>query len=146
MLSGEFPAGRPRWEDAGAQFVEDIEPYENRGKLWLLNGSHSLLGRQSRPSSAAAETVAEALADPKCAGWVEAFWDEAGEVLLPAHRSRHRRLPALRPAGTRTATPASHTTLPETAIDGSTKLRMRAIPTLRAEREAWRGKGQPVRG
>jgi fructuronate reductase len=42
VLSGDFPAGRPRWEDAGALFVEDIEPYENR-KLWLLNGAHSLL-------------------------------------------------------------------------------------------------------
>ena len=51
VLSGDFPAGRPRWEDAGAVFVADIEPYENR-KLWLLNGAHSLLayaGATPRP-------------------------------------------------------------------------------------------------
>ena len=42
VLSGDFPAGRPHWEDAGAVFVDEIEPYENR-KLWLLNGAHSLL-------------------------------------------------------------------------------------------------------
>ena len=42
VIEGEFPAGRPAWEKAGAEFVDDIEPFENR-KLWLLNGSHSLM-------------------------------------------------------------------------------------------------------
>lgn len=42
VLSGRFPAGRPRWEDAGARFVPDVRPFELR-KLWLLNGAHSLL-------------------------------------------------------------------------------------------------------
>ena len=42
VLSGDFPAGRPDWESAGARFVDDIEPFERR-KLWLLNGAHSLL-------------------------------------------------------------------------------------------------------
>ena len=39
---GAFPAGRPRWQDAGATFTGDVTPYEHR-KLWLLNGAHSLL-------------------------------------------------------------------------------------------------------
>ncbi|MCE3244959.1 MAG: mannitol dehydrogenase family protein, partial [Arthrobacter sp.] len=74
VLSGDFPAGRPRWEDAGAVFVADIEPYENR-KLWLLNGAHSLLAYagQLRGHS----TVAQALADPLCLQAIEKFWDEA---------------------------------------------------------------------
>jgi fructuronate reductase len=42
VLEGEFPLGRPAWQNAGARFVDHIEPFENR-KLWLLNGSHSLL-------------------------------------------------------------------------------------------------------
>src|SRR5215469_1795975 len=42
VLSGEFPAGRPRWDGAGAVFADHITPYEHR-KLWLLNGTHSLL-------------------------------------------------------------------------------------------------------
>ena len=37
VLAGEFPAGRPAWDGAGAVVVDDIEPYEHR-KLWLLNG------------------------------------------------------------------------------------------------------------
>ena len=42
VLSGEFPQGRPRWEAVGARFVDDVVPWEHR-KLWLLNGSHSLM-------------------------------------------------------------------------------------------------------
>ncbi len=42
VLSGAFPAGRPRWEQAGALFTADTGPFERR-KLWLLNGAHSLL-------------------------------------------------------------------------------------------------------
>ena len=51
VLSGAFPGGRPRWEDAGATFTDDVEPFEQR-KLWLLNGGHSLLayaGLDPRP-------------------------------------------------------------------------------------------------
>ena len=42
VISGEFAAGRPRWEDAGATFTDDVAPFEER-KLWLLNGAHSML-------------------------------------------------------------------------------------------------------
>lgn len=132
VLSGDFPAGRPRWEDAGALFVEDIEPYENR-KLWLLNGAHSLLAYagQLRGHS----TVAEALADPVCRQAVEAFWDEAegnlpaGELQIPAYRAAL----LARFSNARIA----HN-LTQIAMDGSTKLRMRAVPVLQAERAAGR--------
>ena len=78
VLSGDFPAGRPRWEDAGAVFVDDIEPYENR-KLWLLNGAHSILAYAGQLRGHT--TVAEALADPVCLQAVEEFWDEASRHL-----------------------------------------------------------------
>src|SRR5699024_1696990 len=42
VIAGEFPAGKPAWEDVGAQLVEEVGPYEQR-KLLLLNGAHSLL-------------------------------------------------------------------------------------------------------
>lgn len=132
VLSGDFPAGRPRWEDAGAVFVADIEPYENR-KLWLLNGAHSLLAYagQLRGNT----TVAEALADPLCRDAVERFWDEAeanlpaGELGIPAYRA------ALLDRFSN-ARIAHH--LAQIAMNGSTKLRMRAVPVLRAERAAGR--------
>jgi len=39
VLEDSFPAGRPPFEDAGVQLVEDVEPYELM-KLRLLNASH----------------------------------------------------------------------------------------------------------
>ncbi|XAS68726.1 mannitol dehydrogenase family protein [Micrococcaceae bacterium Sec5.7] len=128
VLSGDFPAGRPRWEDAGAVFVDDIEPYENR-KLWLLNGAHSMLAYAGQLRGHT--TVAEALADPLCLQAVESFWDEAaghlhgGELQIPAYREELL-------ARFRNARIAHH--LSQIAMDGTTKLRMRAEPVLSAER------------
>lgn len=39
VLEERFPAGRPGYEDAGVQLVDDVEPYELM-KLRLLNASH----------------------------------------------------------------------------------------------------------
>ena len=128
VLSGDFPAGRPRWEDAGAVFVDDIEPYENR-KLWLLNGAHSLLAYAGQLRGHA--TVAEALQDELCRQAVERFWDEA-ETNLPGPDLQ---IPAYRAALLErfgNGRIAHH--LAQIAMDGSTKLRMRAVPVLLAER------------
>ena len=132
VLSGDFPAGRPRWEDAGAVFVDEIEPYENR-KLWLLNGAHSLLAYAGQLRGH--KTVAEALADDSCREAVEAFWDEAaahlhGEGLeIPAYRAALLE---------RFGNSRIEHHLAQIALDGTTKLRMRALPVLRAERAAGR--------
>ena len=131
VLSGDFPAGRPRWEEAGAQFVEDIEPYENR-KLWLLNGSHSLLAYAGQQRGH--RTVAEAVADAECAKWMEAFWDEA-QAHLPAELNIAGYRAALRE---RFSNARIADNLARIAMDGSSKLPIRAIPVLRAEREAGR--------
>ncbi|BCW82785.1 mannitol dehydrogenase family protein [Paenarthrobacter ureafaciens] len=128
VLSGDFPAGRPRWEDAGAVFVDDIEPYENR-KLWLLNGAHSILAYAGQLRGHA--TVAEALEDTACRQAVEEFWDEAArhlpgeELQVPEYRTA-----LLERFGNSRI--AHH--LAQIGVDGSTKLRMRAVPVLRAER------------
>ena len=96
VLSGDFPAGRPRWEDAGAVFVAEIEPYENR-KLWLLNGAHSLLAYAGQLRGHT--TVAQALADPLCLQAVEKFWDEAEANLSgPEGNAADLQIPAYRAA------------------------------------------------
>lgn len=41
-IEDKFCSGRPNWENAGAEIVKDIEPYENL-KLRALNASHSYL-------------------------------------------------------------------------------------------------------
>ncbi|PYI68650.1 oxidoreductase [Arthrobacter livingstonensis] len=132
VLSGEFPAGRPDWASAGAVFVDEIEHFENR-KLWLLNGAHSLLAYAGQLRGHA--TVAQALADPACAAWIKEFWDEA-EANLPADGLG---IPAYRAAllaRFSNARIAHH--LAQIAMDGSSKLRMRAVPVLTAELSAGR--------
>jgi mannitol 2-dehydrogenase len=42
VVEDRFSTGRPPWEDAGVQLVEDVTPYELM-KLRLLNGSHQAL-------------------------------------------------------------------------------------------------------
>ena len=132
VISGEFPAGRPRWEEAGAAIVAEVEPFERR-KLWLLNGSHSMLAYAG--SIRGHSTIDEAITDPECRSWVEMFWDEA---------SRHLTLPAADIAAyraallTRFSNPRAGDQLARIAADGSTKLLVRTMPTIRAERAAGR--------
>lgn len=78
VIAGDFPAGRPQWEAAGVRFVEQIEPYERR-KLWLLNGAHSILTYLGL--EAGHDTVAEAVADPRCRRAVLSFWAGAAHHL-----------------------------------------------------------------
>lgn len=42
VIEDNFIAGRPQWEKAGVQFVQNVLPYEEM-KLRLLNASHSFL-------------------------------------------------------------------------------------------------------
>ncbi|MDQ0117211.1 fructuronate reductase [Pseudarthrobacter defluvii] len=128
VLSGDFPAGRPRWEEAGAVVVSDIEPYENR-KLWLLNGSHSILAYAGQLRGHA--TVADALADPLCRKAVEDFWDEAARHL----QGEGLDIPTYRQALLeRFGNARIAHRLAQIAADATTKLRMRAVPVMTAER------------
>lgn len=131
VLSGGFPAGRPDWENAGARFVEEIEPFERR-KLWLLNGAHSLLAYAGRLRGH--ETVAAAIADPECRAWVLEFWDAAS-----AHLGDGLDLDAYRSALLeRFENARIEHRLAQISADGVTKLRVRAAPIILAERAAGR--------
>lgn len=131
VLSGEFPSGRPSWEEAGARIVDDIGPFERR-KLWLLNGAHSLLAYAG--PARGHETVHEAIADPECRASVESFWDEA-EAHLPVDLDVAAYRDALLE---RFENPRIEHRLAQIGRDGVTKLRVRAVPVLRAELAAGR--------
>lgn len=132
VLSGAFPAGRPRWDSAGATFTDDATPYENR-KLWLLNGAHSLLAYAGSIRGHA--TVAQAIADDTCQSWVQEWWTAAGGHLdqpksdLAAYREALLR---------RFANVRMIDRLDRIAADGSQKLPIRIIPVLRNDRTAGR--------
>lgn len=132
VLSGVFPNSRPRWEDAGATFTDDVTPYEQR-KLWLLNAAHSLLAYAG--SIRGHTTVAEAIADDTCRGWVEDWWAVAAPHLhRPAEELNRYRSALLE----RFANGRMHDRLDRIAADGSHKLQIRILPVLLAERAAGR--------
>jgi fructuronate reductase len=127
VLAGDFPAGRPLWESAGATFVADVRPFETR-KLWLLNGSHSLMAYAG--SILGHETVADAIADPVVRAWVEDWWDAAAPHLeLPAPDISAYRQALL----DRYRNPHIRHLLAQIAADGSQKVPIRAVPVIRAE-------------
>lgn len=132
VLAGTFPGGRPSWERAGAKFVDDVTPYEQR-KLWLLNGAHSLLAYAG--SIRGHETVAQAVADDTCLAWIEEFWQDASAQLdQPAAELAAYRAALLE----RFANPAMRHRLDQIAADGSQKLPLRVLPVLARERAAGR--------
>lgn len=131
VIAGSFPAGRPRWETAGARFTDDLNPWEAR-KLWLLNGAHSLLASLGRLRGH--RTVSEAIIDVECLRAVEAYWDEAcphlpAELDLQAYRS------ALLD---RFRNPRIQHLLTQIALDADTKMRVRIAPVAERERQAGR--------
>lgn len=61
VIEDNFVAGRPDWNKVGAEFVDDVIPYEEM-KLRMLNGSHSFLAYLGY--LAGYQTIDEAIADP----------------------------------------------------------------------------------
>jgi fructuronate reductase len=130
VVAGDFPAGRPAWDAAGATLVDDVHPFEQR-KLWMLNGSHSLMAYAA--TILGHETVADAIADPTVRGWVEEWWDVAGPHLSisPADVTAYREALV-----DRFSNPRVRHLLAQIASDGSQKIPVRILPALRLEREA----------
>ncbi|HEY3478842.1 MAG TPA: mannitol dehydrogenase family protein, partial [Streptomyces sp.] len=120
VLAGEFPAGRPDWERAGATVVDDIRPFERR-KLRLLNGAHLFLALAG--PARGHETVAEAIADPELARLTDEFWTAASPGVPDAAAYRER----LR---ARFANSRIRHALAQIAQDAEHKLRERVVPLV----------------
>lgn len=130
VIEGSFPGGRPAWDQAGVILVDDAEPYAQR-KLRLLNGGHSLLAYLGSVRGHA--TVAEAVDDALCLAWLRRWWAEAaGDLPLPTLEVAAYEEQLL----TRFGNPRLAHRLEQIAADGSQKLPVRVLPTLRAARAA----------
>ena len=81
IIEDDFCNGRPPWENAGAQFVPDVAPYEAM-KLGLLNGSHFFIAYLGFLAGFA--TVPELMADPEFRAAVRRMMDDEVSPLLPA--------------------------------------------------------------
>ena len=122
VIQGDFPKGRPAWDEAGAVITDDVEPYEQR-KLWMLNGSHSTLAYVGPLFGH--ESVAEAIADPKLQSWVNEWWDLAGSYLSVSSDDYRAKLLE------RFSNPRIHHHLFQIATDGSQKLPVRIVPVAK---------------
>jgi fructuronate reductase len=122
-----FNAGRPNWESAGAEVVDDVAPYEMI-KLRLLNGSHSTLAYLGY--LAGFETIAETIAQPAFARHVRALMEEQTATLtipsgfdIAAYKTQLL---------ARFANPALKHRTWQIAMDGSQKLPQRLLASARA--------------
>ena len=136
VIEDRFGDGRPRFEDAGAELVADVAPYELM-KLRLLNGSHSTLAYLGY--LAGHETVSDVMADPSFVRLVQGLMDEEvtptlrvppGADLAGYKRSLLERF----------ANPALKHRTWQIAMDGSQKLPQRLLGAVRDRLAA----GQPV--
>ncbi|HLV57419.1 MAG TPA: mannitol dehydrogenase family protein [Natronosporangium sp.] len=132
VIEDDFPAGRPRWEAAGAILTDDAGPYE-RLKLRCLNGVHSALAYLG--ALAGCDTIAEALELPGLRDVLERFIAEEvapsldppdGVVVTEYGRSVLARF----------ANPAIQHSTRQVAMDGSQKLPQRLLHTIADRRAA----------
>jgi fructuronate reductase len=155
VIEDRFAGPRPRWEVAGAQFVDDVRPYET-AKLRMLNGAHSAMAYLGLLR--AHRFVHEAIADPAIRATVEQLMrDEAAPTLDPAFDAVAYADALL----ARFANSALPHRLSQIAMDGSQKIpqrwlavlawhqrRGRACPAILEALAAWllhvRGDGAPV--
>lgn len=72
VLEDRFAGPRPAWEEAGAQLVADVAPYETM-KLRLLNGSHSALAYLG--ALAGHDLIADAIGAPGFESYVRGLMD-----------------------------------------------------------------------
>lgn len=79
VIEDNFCRGRPAWEEFGAQFTQDVTPYENT-KLYLLNGSHSALAYLA--ALANYRYTHEAIEDPAFNNFITQFMDDDVSPLL----------------------------------------------------------------
>ena len=127
VIENRYAAPRPAWENAGAEIVADVAPYETM-KLRLLNGSHSTLAYLGFLAGHA--TIAQAALDPLLGRLVER---QMAEEIVPTLAN---------PPGTdlarycatllrRFRNPALPHRTAQVAMDGSQKLPQRLLATVR---------------
>jgi len=128
VLEDEFPTGRPPWERAGVELVTDVALHE-QAKLRILNAAHSALGYWGL--LAGYQLVADAVADPVLG---DATRDLLATEVLPTLAAPHGwDLAAYaEQVLARFENRALAYTTAKVAADGSQKLPVRVMPTVRA--------------
>src|SRR5262245_26680351 len=137
VVEDAFAAGRPRWEETGAELVTDVAPFEEM-KLRLLNGSHSMLAYLGFLGGY--EFIWQVMRNPD---YVRLMADMMREEVQPtlALDGRYDLATYRKTLIERFANPALPHRCYQIAMDGSQKLPQRLLGTIRANLAA----GRPFR-
>ena len=124
VIEDSFAAARPNWP--GVQWVDDVAPHEMR-KLRMLNGAHSYLAYAG--TLAGHCFVHQAISDPALRAGARAVMQEAA-LTLPREMQTQARTYA-DALITRFENPNLHHRLRQIAMDGSQKIPIRILATIR---------------
>ncbi|AFJ46445.1 mannitol dehydrogenase family protein [Shimwellia blattae] len=125
VVEDNFVAGRPRWESAGVQMVDDVLPWE-RMKLRMLNGSHSFLAYLGYLGGY--RHIADCMADPHYRRAVRRLMleEQAATLVMPGEDLTRYADTLL----ARFANPALQHRTWQIAMDGSQKLPQRMLESV----------------
>lgn len=138
VLEDHFPAGRPRLEEVGVQFVADVAPFELM-KIRILNGGHAAIAYPAGLLDI--HFVHEAMQDKQIARFLSALLDDEVIPVVPPvpdtdladyKRTIERRF----------ANPKIGDTIRRLCLDGSNRQPKFILPTLRDALQA----GRPIDG
>jgi fructuronate reductase len=127
VIEDDFAGARPGWEKAGAVFTGDVAPWE-QAKLRMLNATHSMLAYLG--GLRGYETIAEAVRDEQLAGLAtELMTSDVVPTLTPPEGLDLTAYGAS--VLERFANPALRHRTAQVAMDGSVKLPVRLLGTVR---------------
>ena len=124
VVENRFAGPRPDWP--GVQWVDDVAPHEMR-KLRMLNGAHSFLAYAG--TLGGYTYVHEAIADPDLRRTARTLMEEAAATLPPDVQEQAG--PYAAALLDRFANPHLRHALRQIAMDGSQKIPIRILATLR---------------
>jgi mannitol 2-dehydrogenase len=138
VLEDRFPAGRPRLEDVGVQFVADVAPFELM-KIRILNGGHAAIAYPAALLDI--EFVHDAMNEPLVHGFLAKLLDD--EIVpevprVPGTDLREYCTTVMR----RFANPAIGDTVRRLCFDGSNRQPKFILPTVAGRLR----NGRPVDG
>ncbi|WP_417691432.1 mannitol dehydrogenase family protein [Roseibium sp.] len=127
VMEDNFPAGRPRLEEVGVEFVSDVAPYELM-KLRLLNGGHAAIAYPS--ALLGHHFVHDAMADPDIEAWLKTLIGRDVIPLIPEIPGIDFKA-YLKTCAERFANPAVGDTIGRLCLDGSNRQPKFVLPSVR---------------
>lgn len=136
VIEDSFVNGRPEWDKVGAQFVEDVVPFEMM-KLRMLNGSHSFLAYLGYLGGY--ETIADTMTNPayRKAAFALMMQEQAPTLSMPEGTDLQAYATLLI---ARFSNPSLRHRTWQIAMDGSQKLPQRMLDGIRvhlAQESRW---------